>query len=172
MDLTAYLRDIPDFPKPGILFKDISPLLADPAAFSQCIDQLAEHCTAYGPTAIVGIESRGFIFGAALAKTLGCGFVPIRKPGKLPAETISRDYQLEYGTDSLEMHKDAFKPGSQVIVLDDVLATGGTLEAAIGLCADGCAEVLAALCVIELDFLNGAKRLAPLNVPVVSLLHF
>ena len=161
----------PTFPNRASSSK-ISPLLADASAFALCINDLGNLIKEDQPSAIVGIESRGFIFGAALAKYLGCGFIPVRKPGKLPAETISRSYQLEYGSDSLEMHRDAITLGSKVVVIDDVLATGGTLEAAIGLCQDAGAHVVAAACVIELDFLNGAERLAPFGIPVKSLLHF
>ena len=173
MDLTQHLRDIPDFPKPGILFKDISPLLGHAQAFAQSISDLAKLFTDSNLDAIIGIESRGFIFGAALARELNCGFVPVRKPGKLPAETIHREYDLEYGSDRLEMHRDALvAAGARVAVIDDVLATGGTLEAAIALAQDGGGTVIAAACVIELGFLGGRARLAPLQVPIHCLLNF
>jgi adenine phosphoribosyltransferase len=164
------VRAIPDFPKPGILFRDITPLLADPKAFHMVIDALVERFIGQSVDAVVAIESRGFIFGAPLASRLNTAFVPARKPGKLPHETLSVDYGLEYGRASLEMHKDALSSDSTVIVIDDLLATGGTAAAAGELVLGQGARVLAYAFVIELDALAGRSKLDP--VPVVSLIHF
>jgi len=174
LERLSYVRDrvraVPDFPKPGILFRDITPLLADPKAFHMVIDALVEQFIGQPLDAIVAIDSRGFIFGAPLASRLNTSFVPVRKPGKLPAETLSVTYALEYGQGSLEMHKDALSAGEKVIVIDDLLATGGTAAAAGELVVSQGAEVLAYAFVIELDDLDGRSRLEP--APVVSLLHF
>jgi adenine phosphoribosyltransferase len=164
MNLVSHIRDIPDFPKPGIVFKDITPLLKDPGAFRESLDQLAELAVGAGATDVVGIEARGFIFGAALAYKLGLGFVPIRKPRKLPYETICEHYSLEYGTDSIEMHCDALKPGDRVIIMDDLLATGGTMAAAARLVEKTGASVARILFVVELGFLNGKDKLADYDV--------
>ena len=164
------VRAIPDFPKPGILFRDITPLLADPKAFHMVIDALVEQFIGHSVDAVVAIDSRGFIFGAPLASRLNTSFVPARKPGKLPAETVSVAYALEYGQASLEMHKDALAEGDKVVVIDDLLATGGTAAAAGELVLSRGAEVLAYAFVIELDALGGRAKLEP--APVVSLLHF
>ncbi|MDQ7002181.1 MAG: adenine phosphoribosyltransferase [Ghiorsea sp.] len=169
LHLRDFIRNIPDFPKKGINFKDISPLLANGEAFSECTSELAVHMPP-DIDAIVGIESRGFLFGAALAQLTGVGFVPIRKPGKLPAETHSVEYELEYGTDVLEIHQDALSQGHKVVIIDDLLATGGTAAATIQLIEQLGAEVAACLFVIELDFLAGREKLAP--IPVHSLLHY
>ena len=169
LQLRDYIRNIPDFPKPGINFKDISPLLADGEAFSACTSELAVHMPD-DIDAIVGIESRGFLFGAALAQQTGVGFVPIRKPGKLPADTHAIEYELEYGTGILEIHRDALSAGHKVIVIDDLLATGGSAAATIALIEKLGAKVEACLFVIELDFLAGRKRLSP--IPVHSILHY
>ncbi len=169
LQLRDYIRNIPDFPKPGINFKDISPLLANGEAFSACTSELAVHMPD-DIDAIVGIESRGFLFGAALAQQTGVGFVPIRKPGKLPADTHAIEYELEYGTGVLEIHRDALSQGHKVVVVDDLLATGGTAAATIQLIEQLGAEVAACLFVIELDFLVGRKRLNP--IPVHSILHY
>ncbi len=169
IQLRNYIRTIPDFPKPGINFKDISPLLADGEAFSECISELAVHMPE-GVDAIVGIESRGFLFGAALALLTGKGFVPIRKPGKLPADTHAIEYELEYGTDVLEIHRDALSQGHKVVIVDDLLATGGTAAATIQLVEQLGAEVAACLFVIELDFLGGKEKLG--DTPALSLLHY
>ena len=131
MDLTAFIRDVPDFPKPGIVFKDIAPLIADRTAFRVAIEQLACPYRAAPVDLVVGIEARGFIFGAALALELGAGFVPIRKPGKLPSATISAEYELEYGTDSMEIHTDAIAEGQKIALVDDLLATGGTMASCL-----------------------------------------
>jgi adenine phosphoribosyltransferase len=158
--LAAKVRDVPDFPKPGIVFKDIMPLVADPATLRETIELLAEWARPREPDVILGAEARGFIFGGALAYELGCGFVAARKPGKLPWQTIEATYELEYGTDSLQVHADAFGSGQRVIVLDDVLATGGTARAKIDLVEQLGGTVVGALFVIELTFLHGRDRLA------------
>lgn len=152
------IRDIPDFPKPGVVFKDITPLLRDAAALRDVIAALADTVRGERVDAVAAIESRGFIFGAALATALGAGFVPIRKPGKLPAQTVGVDYALEYGKDRLEIHADAFGAGARVVLVDDVLATGGTLLAARELIAALGGELVAATVVIELAFLEGRQR--------------
>ena len=168
-DLVAqYIRAVPDFPEPGILFRDITPLLAEPAAFAQALDWVAERCR--GADAIVGIESRGFIIGAPVAQRLLLPFVPIRKAGKLPADTIARSYDLEYGSATIEMHADAIAPGSRVALLDDLLATGGTAEAAIQLILHTGAEISTIAFLIELEALNGRDRLTP--HPVESMLVY
>ena len=157
--IASLIRDIPDFPKPGIIFKDITPLLADAAAMASVTQALAEPYRNAGITRIAGIESRGFIFGSLLAAELGCGFVPLRKPGKLPWRCRRRDYTLEYGTASLEIHEDAVGPADRVVIVDDLLATGGTMAAAATLVAEGGAQVLGLSCVIELTFLDGLRLL-------------
>jgi adenine phosphoribosyltransferase len=169
IQLRDFIRNVSDFPKPGINFKDISPLLANGEAFSECTSELSVHMPA-DIDAIVGIESRGFLFGAALAQLTGIGFVPIRKPGKLPADTHAIEYELEYGTDVLEIHRDALSQGHRVVIVDDLLATGGTAAATIQLVEQLGAEVAACLFVIELDFLNGKEKLG--NTPRFSLLHY
>jgi adenine phosphoribosyltransferase len=163
-DLSRWIRDIPDFPKPGILFKDITPLLSDPAAFGAAIDRLAERYDGRKIDAIAAAEARGFIFGAPLALRLNAGFVPIRKPGKLPYATLALEYQLEYGTDRLEIHTDAFAPGRSVLLIDDVLATGGTMRACCDLVKKTGAELVGCAFVLELTFLGGRDRLAPYEV--------
>jgi adenine phosphoribosyltransferase len=164
LDLRDRVRDVPDFPKPGIVFKDLMPLVADATYFRETIDRLADLARPRQPDIILGAEARGFIFGGALADRLGCGFVPARKPGKLPWETIEARYDLEYGTDSLEVHVDATTPGARVIVLDDVLATGGTAGAKIELVERLGGVVVGALFVIELTFLHGRDRIAGTDV--------
>jgi adenine phosphoribosyltransferase len=151
------LRDVPDFPRPGILFKDITPVLADADAFAAAIREMAAPWRGENLDAVVGIESRGFILGAALALELGVGFVPARKPGKLPAPTLSVEYALEYGSDRLHIHADALPPGARVIVVDDVLATGGTLKAALALTRQQGAEIVGAAVLLELGFLDARK---------------
>jgi len=169
MDLRSYIRDIPDFPKPGILFRDITPLLADGKALRWTIDQLSER---YQGTVdmVLGIESRGFIIGAALAYALGVGIAIVRKPGKLPAEKYSAEYALEYGTDILEIHRDAFGQKTRVLIVDDLLATGGTATAAIALVERLQGEIVECAVIIELGFLHGRERLAPR--PVHSLIRY
>ncbi|MFA5843533.1 MAG: adenine phosphoribosyltransferase [Coriobacteriia bacterium] len=169
MDLEAYIRDIPDFPKEGILFKDITPLLANTDGFRQAIDMLAEPYRGAGVTKVLGAEARGFILGGALAYALGAGFVPARKPGKLPWNTTSASYELEYGTDSLEMHEDAVGPGDVVLIIDDVLATGGTAAAKADLARRSGADLAGYAFLLELDFLGGRSKLG--DERVVSLIH-
>ncbi len=169
-DLKPYIRDIPDFPKPGIMFKDITPLLSHAAAFRASIDQLAERFADCRIDLVAAAEARGFIFAAPLAMVLGIGFIPIRKPGKLPYRTVAQQYDLEYGTDKLEMHSDALEPGRRILLLDDVLATGGTMRACCDLVQQSGAEVFACAFVIELLFLEGKARLEPHEV--VSLLQY
>jgi adenine phosphoribosyltransferase len=164
LDLHDYIRDIPDFPKPGILFKDITPLLGNSAAFAESIDQFASHFASEGIRVIAAAEARGFIFGAPLALELKAGFVPIRKPGKLPYATIAQEYQLEYGSDKLEVHSDALGPGQRVLLIDDVLATGGTMKACHDLVTSTGAVVVACAFLIELSFLGGRAKLAPADI--------
>ena len=170
MDLAAIVRDVPDFPVTGILFKDITPLLREPAAFRQAVTQLADHYRAQAIDQVLAIESRGFIFGAPLALELGAGFVPIRKPGKLPSHTTAVEYTLEYGVNRLEIHTDAIQPGERVLVVDDLLATGGSARAAIELVERLGGTVVGAGFVIELLFLKGVERLA--GYPVYSLIKY
>ena len=170
MNLKDYIRNVPDFPKPGILFRDITPLLSAPQAFRHVIRLFAEHFCDARPTAILAAESRGFIFGAPLALELGISFVPIRKPGKLPFETRRFEYDLEYGSDSLEMHVDALPTGSRVLLIDDLLATGGTIEACKKLAEHSDAEVVGCGFLVELTFLNGRDRLK--NCDVYSLIQY
>jgi len=163
------IRDIADFPKPGIVFKDITPVLADPEALRATIELFTEAADSHAPVKILGIDARGFIFGAAVAVALGVGFVPVRKKGKLPYQTVSTSYTLEYGEAILEMHSDAVQPGERVVLVDDLLATGGTAAAAHRLVKQLGGELAGALFLMELDFLNGRKQLEP--VPVTALLH-
>lgn len=160
LDLKDRIRDVPDFPKPGIVFKDVMPLVADPEYFHETVERLAAFARPHRPDIILGAEARGFIFGGALAYLLGCGFVTARKPGKLPWKTVSATYELEYGTDSLEVHADAIPAGSRVIVHDDVLATGGTAKAKVELVEQLGAEVVGLAFVIELAFLDPRAKLA------------
>ena len=164
LDLRDRVRDVPDFPKPGIVFKDLMPLVADATYFRETIDRLEELSKPKRPDIILGAEARGFIFGGALADRLGCGFVPARKPGKLPWETVEATYDLEYGQDSLQVHADAIREGTRVIVHDDVLATGGTAKAKTELVEQLGGEVVGLLFVIELAFLNGRDKLAAYDV--------
>jgi len=164
IDLAGLIRDIPDFPSPGLVFKDITPLIADPAAFRQSIDELAAWAGPRTPDVILGAEARGFIFGGALAYALGCGFVPARKPGKLPWQTVDATYALEYGNDTLQVHADSVERGQRVVVLDDVLATGGTAKAKIELVEKLGGIVVGALFVIELTFLDGRSKLPGYDV--------
>ncbi|HEY5832985.1 adenine phosphoribosyltransferase [Streptomyces sp.] len=159
--LLARIRDVPDYPKPGVMFKDITPLLADPVAFSALVEALAELCVRHGATKVVGLEARGFILAAPAAASARLGFVPVRKAGKLPGETVAQEYELEYGTAAVEVHTDAFAPGDRVLVIDDVLATGGTAEASLELVRRCGASVAGVAVLLELGFLGGRKRLAP-----------
>jgi adenine phosphoribosyltransferase len=164
IDPRDWIRDIPDFPKPGVVFKDITPMLGHPEAFGAVIDRLVGAFADRSIETVAAAEARGFIFGAPLALRLGVGFVPIRKPGKLPHATIALEYQLEYGTDRLEVHTDALAPGRRVLLLDDVLATGGTMRACCDLIHQTGAEVVACAFALELTFLKGRERLEPFEV--------
>ena len=169
LDLESLIRDIPDFPKQGVVFKDITPLLASPQGFKEAIERMAEPYLAAGVTQVLGAEARGFILGGALACRMGAGFVPARKPGKLPWTTTSVEYALEYGTDQLEMHVDAVGPGDRVLIVDDVLATGGTASAKAELVTRNGAEVVGYAFLMELDFLHGREKLG--DYLVHSLVH-
>jgi adenine phosphoribosyltransferase len=153
------IRDIPDFPTKGILFRDITPILSNGELFSMVMDKITERVRALNPDVIVGIESRGFVMGAPIALNLGVGFVPVRKVGKLPADTVRAEYSLEYGTNTVEMHRDAIKPGQRVVIVDDLLATGGTACAAVKLVEELDGEVVGLQFLIELSFLDGRKKL-------------
>jgi len=157
--LRSLIRDVPDFPKPGIMFKDITPLLRDPKGLDASVMLLADPFLDQGVTRVAGIESRGFIFGSCVARILGAGFVPIRKPGKLPWTKRSHEYELEYGKDKIEIHDDALSPDDRVLIIDDVLATGGTLAAAITLVREFDAHLVGAATVIELSFLDGRRKI-------------
>lgn len=169
MDLKSHIRHVPDFPKPGILFYDISTLLAHPAAWRETVRRLAQAVKPMEPEILVGIESRGFLTAAPLALELGLGFVMARKKGKLPGETVTHTYDLEYGSDAIEVQAGAVKEGQRVVVLDDLLATGGTLAASVDLLREVGADVRGAACIIELSFLNGRSRL---DVPVETLISY
>ena len=170
MELSKLIRDIPNFPKEGIIFKDITTLLKDGAGFTETLNELYKISKNKKITKVLGIESRGFIFGGALAAKLGVGFVPIRKPGKLPAETLSETYELEYGTDVIEIHKDALNKDDRVLIHDDLLATGGTMKAACKLVEKLGAKVEQISFIIELDFLKGKELIK--NYDVQSLIHY
>jgi len=170
MDLKAKIRHVPDFPKAGILFYDITTLLQDPAGFRAAVDGLSQPFTGQGIDVVVGIESRGFILGGAVAQVLGAGFIPVRKPGKLPAKAIKETYSLEYGQDSLEIHEDALEKGEKVLIVDDVLATGGTAAAAAQLVRKLGADLQGLAFLIELAFLNGKSRLT--GEQVYSVLQY
>jgi adenine phosphoribosyltransferase len=170
LELKTFIRDIPDFPKPGILFRDITPLLADPAALKESVRQLADPYRDERISAVVAAEARGFIFAAPLAIELGAGFVPVRKPGKLPFDRHSFRYDLEYGSDTLEMHVDGVRAGQRVLVVDDLLATGGTVGACVKLLEKTGANIVGCAFAIELTSLGGAKALAP--HPVFSLVKY
>jgi adenine phosphoribosyltransferase len=169
MDFKTHIRAIPDFPKPGILFYDISTLLAHPEAWRATVEALASAIRPHRPELLVGIESRGFLVAAPLAYAIGCGFAMVRKKGKLPGETARLSYDLEYGTDTIEVQQDAISPGQRVIVVDDLLATGGTMQAAIALVRRQGGTVAAAACIIELGFLGGRRRL---DVPFTSIVVY
>ena len=164
LDLREFIRDIPDFPKPGIMFRDITPLLASPEAFTESTRRIAEHFRDANVDVIVAAEARGFIFAAPLVAKLNAGFVPIRKPGKLPFEKHSFNYELEYGTDTLEMHVDGIGEGQNVLIVDDLLATGGTIEACCNLVEKNGAHVVGCAFLIELNGLGGRERIAPREI--------
>lgn len=168
--IRAAIRDVPDFPKPGIIFKDITPILNDPALFAAVIDGLTSRYQALSIDKIAAMESRGFIFGAPLAQEIGAGFVPLRKFGKLPHTTLAETFNLEYGTETLEVHTDAIAPGERVLIIDDLLATGGTAEAAVRLVKRIGGEVVEIAFVVELSYLSGRKRLP--GIPVYSMVEF
>ncbi|HEV7224070.1 MAG TPA: adenine phosphoribosyltransferase [Pirellulales bacterium] len=170
LDLAAHVRSIPDFPKPGILFRDITPLLAHPEAFRESVRRLADHYRHERVDMVAAAEARGFIFAAPLALELRAGFVPVRKPGKLPFETRTFRYDLEYGSDTLEVHADGFVAGQRVLLVDDLLATGGTMNACCRLVESGGAQIVGCAFVIELTGLGGAARMAP--YPTFSLLKY
>ena len=170
MDLRGLIRDVPDFPKQGIVFKDITPLLQNGEALREALDRLTSHFKGRGVTKVIGIESRGYIFAPAIALNLGAGFVPVRKPGKLPWKTAAEEYSLEYGTDTLEIHVDSLEPGEKVLIVDDLLATGGTASATRRLADRLQAQVIGAGFLVELTFLDGRSRLPDLDV--VSLIQF
>jgi len=168
--LKKLIREVPDFPKKGILFYDITTLLKDKVGFATLIDALSEHYLNEKIDAVLAIEARGFIFGPALAYRLNAGFIPIRKPGKLPAETVKWSYDLEYGQDTIEIHKDAIKPGQKILIVDDLLATGGTANACVQLARSLGAEISGMGFVVELDFLNGRRKFD--GIEIFSLLHY
>ena len=168
--LKTLIREVPDFPKPGILFYDITTLLKDRSGLQSVVEALRTQCDGIRFDIVLGIEARGFIFGPVLAHALGTGFVPVRKPGKLPAETVKMEYALEYGTDAVEVHRDAIAAGARVLIVDDLLATGGTAAAVARLVEKLGGEVAALLFVVELDFLNGRDKLT--GYPVRSLVHY
>jgi adenine phosphoribosyltransferase len=169
MDLKHHIRSIPDFPKPGILFYDISTLLAHPQAWQATVQRLAEAVRPHRPDLLMGIESRGFLVAAPLAYAIGSGFAMVRKQGKLPGKTVRFTYDLEYGTDTIEVQEDAVIPGQRVVIVDDLVATGGTLAAAIDLVGQRGGEVVGAACIIELSFLNGRSRIP---VPLTSMVNY
>lgn len=170
MDIKDHIRSIPDFPKPGILFYDISTLLAHPDAWQVAMGRLAKIVRRYQPDILAGIESRGFLVAAPLALKMGCGFIMVRKPGKLPGQTVSHEYELEYGTDTIHIQNDAIEPGQRVVILDDLLATGGTMAASISLFQKVGAEVVGSACIVELDFLKGREKLN--DVPFDTLVSY
>jgi adenine phosphoribosyltransferase len=170
MNLDNYIRVVNDFPKPGIPFKDITPLIGDPAAFGHAIYKMSEPYYDLGATKVIGAEARGFIFGAAIAEHLNIGFVPARKPGKLPYEVVSEEYDLEYGTDSLSVHSDAVRNDERVILVDDVLATGGTMTAMAKLVEKIGADIIGISFLMELDYLNGRENISKYNIN--SVLHY
>jgi adenine phosphoribosyltransferase len=172
MTLKNLIRTIPGYPKPGIQFRDITTLLLDPAGFKLTIDTLAERYRGQGVQIVAGIEARGFILGAALAYALGAGFVPIRKKGKLPGATKGRDYALEYGTDRIEIHEDAIHPGQRILLVDDLIATGGTAEAAAALVKDAGGVLVETAFIVDLPDLGGRRKLEAAGIPVFALTEF
>jgi len=171
-DLKKLIRTIPDYPKPGIMFRDVTTLLGDAQGFKAAVAALAEPYRTRPVDAVAGIEARGFILGGAIADKLGCGFVPLRKKGKLPWKTIGQEYTLEYGVDIIEMHEDAIGKGERILIVDDLIATGGTAEGAVKLLRQMGAQVVAACFVIDLPDLGGAEKLRKLEVPVRTLITF
>lgn len=169
-ELSQSIRDIPDFPEEGVVFKDITTLISDPRLFRESIDLLADEFADKNIDLVVGVEARGFIFGAAIAYKLGAGLVPVRKEGKLPYKTKKVSYSLEYGTATIEIHDDAIKPGRRVLIVDDLLATGGTLSASVDLVQQHGGEIVAVAVLIELDFLKGREKLK--GIPIFSLIHY
>ena len=172
VDLKSLIRTIPDYPKPGIRFRDISTLLADPAGFRHAVDELVRPLAGLGVSKVAGIEARGFILGGAVAHQLAAGFVPLRKQGKLPHHTRTVEYALEYGTDAMEMHLDAVEPGERVLLVDDLIATGGTALAAVDLLRQGGAQIVGAAFAIDLPELGGAARLRSAGIKVSTLIAF
>ena len=172
LDLKSYVRDVPGYPKPGIVFKDLTPLWKDPAAFRLMVDQLASHFQSARVGTVAAIESRGLIIGSAIAFVLGSGLVPVRKAGKLPWNTVKASYSLEYGSATSELHTDAFQPGTRVLIVDDLLATGGTAEAAVKLVKELKGEIVGLAFLVELTFLKGRERLKPYGAEVFSLLQY
>ena len=170
MDLAAFIRDVPDFPQEGIMFKDITPLLKDPSAFDAAVEALSAPYVSTPPDLIVAVEARGFLFATPMARTLGCGFAPVRKLGKLPAQTASREYELEYGVDEVQIHVDAISTGDRVLVVDDLLATGGTAAATVELVESLGGEVAGLAFLIELDFLNGRAKLD--GYAIHTIIHY
>jgi adenine phosphoribosyltransferase len=171
-DLKSLIRTIPNYPKPGVMFRDVTTLLGNPKGFKAAIEQMAAPFGDAGVEGVAGIEARGFILGGAIADRLGCGFVPIRKKGKLPWKTIGQEYTLEYGVDIIEMHEDAIDPGERILIVDDLIATGGTAEAAAKLVKRSGGEIVGATFVIDLPELGGAKRLAALGIKCHALMAF
>jgi adenine phosphoribosyltransferase len=172
LDLKSLIRTIPDHPKPGIMFRDVTTLLKHAAGFRACIERLAEPYRTAGIEAVVGIEARGFIIGGAVADRLGTGFVPLRKKGKLPAKAIGQDYELEYGTDIIEIHEDAISKGERILIVDDLIATGGTAEAGVKLVRRAGGVAVAAAFIIDLPELGGAKKIQAMGVPCHCLIEF
>lgn len=172
IDIRALVRTIPDYPKPGIIFRDVTTLLGDASGLTACIDQLSAPYVDKSIDAVAGIEARGFILGGAIADRLGCGFVPIRKKGKLPGKAIGQDYELEYGVDVIEIHEDGITKGERVLLVDDLIATGGTAEAAVKLLRKLDAEIVAAAFVIDLPDLKGRKRVEALGIDCHTLIEF
>ncbi len=172
LDLKAFVRDIPGYPKPGIIFKDLTPLWQDPVAFRQMVEQLAVHYKSHRIGTVAAIESRGLILGSAIAYVLNAGLVPVRKAGKLPWNTIKASYSLEYGSATSELHTDAFEPGARVLIVDDLLATGGTAEAAAKMVQELKGQIVGLAFLVELSFLNGRDHLKPYGAEVFSLLQY
>ena len=171
MEFEKLIRDVVDFPKPGIVFKDITPLLADGKALGEVVKKMAEPYRNSNVSKVIGIEARGFIFAPMIAQELGIGFIPVRKPGKLPSEVLSVSYELEYGTDTLEIHKDAISAGENILIVDDLIATGGTIDAVIKMVNELGGNVAGVSCLIELGFLNGKEKFAPIDVHALLVVN-